>query len=185
MYKIIVFFSFSIVLLFTGCGKNTTTVKYKIERNGELVIDRVSDIIKKYALTNDYYLKEHNTSYEIGFPMRLIDTLVKGDGPYPKYISSMNVDLCKNKQVVNKDIKNILEEFPLRQGNDYVFYFSLEKMINKNLIKSDNIQEDICFYINSEIRTYINDYVVLKSNVITFTADEINTVRAEYERLTK
>ena len=40
-------------------------------------------------------------------------------------------------------------------------------------------------YINSEIRTDINEYITIKSNTIKFTADEINTIRAEYESLTQ
>ncbi len=180
-----IFFSLVLVLLFIGCSKDKTTVEYIFKRNGALVVDRVSDIVVKYSLTNKY-IKEHNTSYEIGFPITLIETKVKGsNSAYPKYIF-MNVDLCKNKQVVNKDIKNRLEVIPLGKDGNYTFYFSLEKMINKNLINVNNsMQEDICMYINSEIRTYIDEYVIFKSNTIKFTADEINTIRAEYESLTQ
>ena len=183
-YRKMFFFNFAMVLLLTGCSKDTTTVKYIFERNGALVVDRVSYIVEKYALTNSY-IKEHNTSYEIGFPITLIETKVKGDGAYPKYIF-MNVDLCKNKQVINKDIENILEEFPLNQADNYTFYFSFKKMINKNLINiNSSIQEDICMYTNSEIRTNVNEYVTIKSNTIKFTSDEINTIRTEYESLTQ
>ena len=52
----------------------------------------------------------------------------------------MNVDLCENKQVLNKDIKNKLQEFAynIDGGDNYTFYFSLKKLIDKNLVATNS-----------------------------------------------
>lgn len=181
-YKI--FFSIAIVLVMNGCSKDKTVIEYLFQRDGNLQIEKVSNIVKRYSLS-DEYMREHNTTYEIGFPVALIDKKVKGDGAYPQYIF-MNVDLCKNKRIINKDITSKFEEKPLGQNSKFVFYFSLEKMKKKKLLSNDsNFQEDVCMYTHSEIRTSLNEYIIIKSNTIRFDADEINAARAEYERLTQ
>ncbi len=174
-----------LLFIFIGCSKDTTKVEYLLQRDGSLVVDRVVDIVNKYKLTNSH-IKEYNSSYEIGFQIKLVDAKTSGDGIRPP-LTSVNIDLCKNKQVTNRDVKNNkLEENLFNQGNEYVLYLSLDKMLNKGLLSSKKtLQEDICIYVNSDIDTYIDKHTILKSNTLVFKADEINAIRDEYKSLTQ
>jgi len=46
-------------------------------------------------------------------------------------------------------------------------------------------QEDVCLYLKTSETPSWDYKVEQESNVLIFTADEINTIRAEYESLTQ
>ena len=141
------------ILLFTSCNDDKVIVEYVLSRNGDLLIETTSNIRKKYGLHSSFF-SENNTTYRIGFPMKLTNIKIKGDPgrDYKQFL--IIVDLCKNKKVLNKGNYDYLQKPARMIDNNYTVYFSLKEMIEKNLITIDSsMQKDVCMYVNSKIRT--------------------------------
>jgi hypothetical protein len=185
----------TLCLVLVGCSKDTKVDTYTISKK-DLVINSVKEIIVKYEtkglakrsilLTIDVSENTRNLEkiYRIAFPLIIMNSNIQSRLLDVQHI---NVDLCKNGIKQTSLDKNLeIQEFLFNHDNKAAFFISLERLKKKHLVTQViSEQEDICLYMNESISFNNNDEAIKKSNVITFTADEINTIRAEYESLTK
>jgi hypothetical protein len=185
----------TLCLVLIGCSKDTKTDTYTLKKK-EMYILSLSEIVKKYQkedLSKNLILwrlhspknsRNLENIYRIAFPLIIMNSNIKSS---ILSVQVINVDLCKNGIKQTSSNKNLeIQEFLFHHDNKATCFISLERLKKKHLVTQEpSKQEDICLYMNKSISYNTNDEAIKKSNVITFTAEEINNIRAEYESLTQ
>jgi len=176
----------------SGCSKDTRLNYYTIAKEA-LFVDSVNKIISDYEDNNlsaklilfrIHASDVNNTSesFKIGFPFKIIKSKLDDNSAFSN-INAIKIDLCSNgtKTTSIKDMIPVL-----KKGSMRTLFISLEKMQENGLVPvlAEN-QKDICLYLSTELMSSWDYKVKEESNSIRYTADEINTIRAEYESLTQ
>lgn len=185
-----------VMIFFVGCGRETKINRYTLAKE-KLYVSSIDEVTSK-IISRDTYVNENNipgllysedvndtaNNYLFIFPFRIVTLDRRGDA---SGITGMSIDLCKNGVIAEKD-------YPLSSRNERVLrydngihemYLPFERLQNKGLLSDlPENQEDICLYLKYSGLFSTYGYVLNEeSNILTFTAEEINTARAEYESL--
>ena len=183
-----------------GCNEIKKNI-FTLERDGNLKIYSVSDIVKLYKDSFDkkvilyrLHISEEAENldkiYRVVFPFKLVKKEIYGSHTFGSQVS---IDLCENKIITASSpdefqLEAVLGKVDVSQelGKYYTLNLSLDRLKSKGLVSENKSkQKDICIYFNESMHLSVGSHVKSESNVIKFTADEINTIRAEYERLTQ
>jgi hypothetical protein len=183
-----------IIVFFMGCSKEIHKNQYTLAKE-ELYLNSIAEIINKLKkldineknilpLLYSEDINDTTNNYIFVFPFSLVKSDIGADR---HGIPMMSIDLCKNGVITEKeaDFSSRVESV-IYDNHFYSMYLPFNRLQHKGLLSNlPENQEDICLYLKTSETPSIDFKVKQESNVITFTADEINTVRAEYERLTK
>jgi len=184
-----------VMIFFVGCGRETKTNRYTLAKEKLSVssIDEVTskiiseDLLHEDAIPILFHIEDVNdtaNNYLFAFPFRIVTLDRRGD---VSGIAGMSIDLCKNGVIAEKAYPlSSRDERVLRYDNGiHEMYLPFDRLQSKGLLSDlPENQEDICLYLKYSGLFSTYDYVLNEeSNILTFTAEEINTARAEYESL--
>jgi hypothetical protein len=183
-----------IIVFFMGCSKEIHKNQYTLAKE-ELYLSSITEIINKLKeldfndhvishLLRNEDINDTTNNYIFVFPFSLVKSDIGADR---SGIPRMSIDLCKNGVIMEKEadfssrVKSVIYD-----NHFYNMYLSFDRLQHKGLLSNlPENQEDICLYLKTSETASWDFKVEQESNVITFTAEEINTIRAEYESLTK
>lgn len=189
MKKILIIFL--IVFIAIGC-QDKKTIKIYIQKNGAITCETVDDILKKYvssSLSENVvknqidYKNDSNDIYRLGFHIKLLNLNGNDEGYFT--IGVLNYDLCSDGKIEYNPNRTRYEPFVsmLDNSKEKSIYITKRRLQERNLIaKTQDKQEDICIYMKLK-HYFMSSIEAIESNVVVFTADEINNALAEYKAL--